>query len=300
MALTRTDLFDGRLLSIRRVVCRPAHPGMGDVEESDADTVVLPVRGVFVKHLAPHRQLLAEPTQALFFAAGRPYRVGHPTGSGDECLVLQFTPDTLRDALVDVAATDSLGHAALLPQATMPGTALAGRELLRGRIMRGTADALEVEETALALLSTAIAAARRAAPHRKDRPTTRVRRRQQTDAVRELLVADPAEKATLDDFARHVHTTPFHLARIFHDEIGLPIHQYRLRVRLARALELLLDTRQSVSRIALELGFSSHSHFTAAFRRMAGMTPRQFRGAARAAHVSEVRKNLIDPALPRR
>ncbi|MET0533928.1 MAG: helix-turn-helix domain-containing protein, partial [Steroidobacter sp.] len=56
---------------------------------------------------------------------------------------------------------------------------------------------------------------------------------------------------------------------------GTPLYRYQLRLRLARALELLSDS-QDLAALGMDLGFSSHSHFTSAFRQAYGRTPAQF------------------------
>jgi AraC family transcriptional regulator len=169
------------------------------------------------------------------------------------------------------------------------------RDLLYRRLLRRSADALEVEETALALLAAIVRAASTRSPARSGtRARTRARRQEQVEAVRTRLLADPAGKASLDDLARLTHTTPYHLARSFNEEIGIPIHQYRLRLRLALAIPLLLDTGRPAGRIALELGFSSHSHFTETFRRMTGVAPGALRPAADVS-MRNLRRNLIAP-----
>jgi AraC-like DNA-binding protein len=61
------------------------------------------------------------------------------------------------------------------------------------------------------------------------------------------------------------------------------LHAYRTELRLRHALERLLERREHITQIALDLGFSSHSHFTAAFRRAFGLTPSAFIRQARAA-----------------
>ena len=114
------------------------------------------------------------------------------------------------------------------------------------------------------------------------------------------MLAAPARKWTLRELARLAYTTPYHLARLFHAETGVAVHQYHLRVRLVRSLDLLLDTGKGLSTIAQELGFCSHSHFTAAFRRMVGVTPARFRRCASAAHAREVRTILIERLPSRR
>ena len=60
---------------------------------------------------------------------------------------------------------------------------------------------------------------------------------------------------------------------------GVPLHRYHLRLRLARALDL-LPRCEDMSALAMDLGFSSHSHFAAAFKQMYGRTPSEFRACA--------------------
>jgi AraC family transcriptional regulator len=57
---------------------------------------------------------------------------------------------------------------------------------------------------------------------------------------------------------------------------GAALHEYITQLRLARALAEIPHT-DDLTTLALDVGFSSHSHFSAAFRRAFGMTPSQFR-----------------------
>ena len=58
---------------------------------------------------------------------------------------------------------------------------------------------------------------------------------------------------------------------------GETIHAYRTRLRLAHAMEQLLDTDLPLIQIALDLGFSSQAHFTSAFTNAFGRSPGRFR-----------------------
>jgi AraC-like DNA-binding protein len=60
----------------------------------------------------------------------------------------------------------------------------------------------------------------------------------------------------------------------------MPLYRYQLQLRLARALALLGDYGDLTS-LALELGFSSHSHFSATFKQVYGQTPSAFQRSAR-------------------
>ena len=63
-----------------------------------------------------------------------------------------------------------------------------------------------------------------------------------------------------------------YLTQVFQQVEGLPLYRYHLRLRLARALDLIAE-REDLSGLAQDLGFSSHSHFSAAFRQDYGLTP---------------------------
>jgi AraC-like DNA-binding protein len=62
---------------------------------------------------------------------------------------------------------------------------------------------------------------------------------------------------------------------VFQQVEGMPLYRYQLRLRLARALDL-LGQYDDLTSLSLHLGFSSHSHFTSAFRRAYGRTPAEF------------------------
>ena len=59
----------------------------------------------------------------------------------------------------------------------------------------------------------------------------------------------------------------------------LPLYRYQLRLRLARALDLLAQY-DDLTTLSLDLGFSSHSHFAAAFRQVYGRSPSEFKQLA--------------------
>jgi AraC-like DNA-binding protein len=102
-----------------------------------------------------------------------------------------------------------------------------------------------------------------------------------------------SEVVTLDDVGAAVSTSPFNFARIFQQQTGLPIHRYLTLLRLRAALERIADPRIDLTRIALDLGFSSHSHFTDVFRREFGETPSAIRRRSTQRAIREMSRNLI-------
>jgi AraC family transcriptional regulator len=272
------------MLTVRHVECRPENQNCGKVEYSDADIVVMPLRGAFVKHILSGEKFLAEPSQVLFFAAGRAYRVSHEVVMHDDSLVLQFSPDILQQVLVDTTAKENFY--AIETNSLLSPRSIAARTLLLWRLKHQLAEPIEVEETSLSLISSAFITAR----GRKNRSEpTRPRRSIQVEAARVALLQDPEQKWTLSELSNKVHCSPYHLTRIFKKEIGIPLHQYQLRMRISKSLNALLDTKDDLTNIALDSGFYSHSHFTSAFHQLVGSSPSEFRKSAN----SKIRKNLI-------
>ena len=109
--------------------------------------------------------------------------------------------------------------------------------------------------------------------------------------TRLLLATRFAEDLTLDDIARSVHCSAFHLGRIFRRQTGLSIHQYRHRLRLYAALDRIHAGADDLTGLALDLGFSSHSHFTDAFCRAFGLPPSVCRQQPRGS-LREMSRNL--------
>ena len=74
--------------------------------------------------------------------------------------------------------------------------------------------------------------------------------------------------------------SPGYLTQLFRAMEGVPLHAYLTQLRLAQAL-VELPRSEDLTALALELGFSSHSHFSARFRRAFGLSPSAFRRACR-------------------
>ena len=88
-----------------------------------------------------------------------------------------------------------------------------------------------------------------------------------------------ARELSLTDIAEAVNLSSFHLARLFKQSVGVPPHQYliQLRVNSARWLLSAGAGERSLAEVASAVGFADQSHFTRHFKRMTGVTPRQFR-----------------------
>jgi len=165
--------------------------------------------------------------------------------------------------------------------------------ILRDHLLRLGRQALEIEELALQLLNDVLTDVDgEHTERRRHRSDTLQLQRRWTENVKLLIAERPEAKFSLPEIARKVHCSPFHLSRIFRATVGSSIHQYQLRLRLALALDQLGDGSQSLTELALALGFSSHSHFTAAFQQAFGFSPSDFRRIRTARHMRKLSKIL--------
>jgi AraC family transcriptional regulator len=97
--------------------------------------------------------------------------------------------------------------------------------------------------------------------------------------IEEHLDAGP----TLGQLAAVARLSPYHFARQFKTATGLPPHQFVIMRRIERAKQLLQGSDLSLAEIAARAGFSGQSVFCHHFKRLVGVTPRQFRMSARIA-----------------
>ena len=101
-------------------------------------------------------------------------------------------------------------------------------------------------------------------------------------AVLESIEAALDTDLTLAQLAATAHLSPYHFARQFKAATGLPPHQYVIARRVARAQQLLHpDQDLALAEIAAHVGFADQSQFSHHFKRLVGVTPGQFRLAAR-------------------
>jgi AraC family transcriptional regulator len=142
-------------------------------------------------------------------------------------------------------------------------------------------DILHVEETVIGLLGALLIDAD--TPRRASGDATA--RRRGLDVIEHAqaaLGATLTNAMPLASVASTVGCSPFHLCRAFRRATGMTLHAYRDRLRLFLALHVVFEDRTAdLTQAALHAGYSSHSHFTWAFRRTFGATPSQIRALAR-------------------
>jgi len=267
-ALLTTDT-----VAVWDVVCEGTCRHKSTEECVAATHLVFPYRGTYVQHTG-RAEAVAEPNQIVFINEDEAYRVSHPVEGGDASLSIRLDTPTL----LELASADYLqvkGRPAFnRSRLRLDAHVQVLTALVRHRLSRGVIETLEAESLALELLRRALSgcSSRAAAGS--------IGRRKLVDRAKLVLASDLGRRWTLAAIAAAVGVSPVYLTQVFQQVEGLPLYRYQLQLRLARALDLLGDNAGLTS-LALDLGFSSHSHFSAAFKRAYGQTPSAFQRSAR-------------------
>lgn len=214
---------------------------------------------------------------ALIGRAGDEYVCSHDHVCGDECLSFQLAPE-LVESLGDAEAIWTIGALPPVPElmvtAELADAAAASR------------DDLALDEAGLLMaarfvrLAGAANGAKNAAADRRPAIDPARDRRRAVEAAL-WIEAHAADALDLESIAAQAGLSPFHFLRLFARVLGVTPHQYLVRCRLRAAARLLADPRISVTAIAYDVGFGDLSNFVRTFRRAAGVSPRDFRRAAK-------------------
>lgn len=267
--------------------CDPTHPSFHDSGPIRNWCFVFPRTAVEIQH-EHERAFVGNPKVVAFYNKGQVYLRNAISSEGDRCDWFGVDLAIAQD-VVGSFDPEFESHPEQ-PFRFSRGWSDARTYLVQRRVFEHVAggsatEPLAVEETVIALLERVVRLAYRAsAPKRRQFPCPG-----QGDVVHHverLLSERWGENLTLRDIAREVGMSLYHLCRMFRRATGTTLHQYRQDLRLRWSLEEVIESRRPLVDIALDAGFSSHSHFTDSFRRQFARTPSRVRMHGRQQRVS--------------
>ncbi len=172
------------------------------------------------------------------------------------------------------AAAAELGSGqAVAPQFTQPrgDHPMLARQLRRlHAALRGNQPGLDIESLYLDTLTNLVAAFSDRGPLPRAAEDSRAVRR-----ARDYIEAHYMESISLDALAGEVGLSPYHLLRIFRRAVGLPPHSFQESLRIQQAQHC-LSRGAALAEVALQVGYSSQSHFTQRFKQHIGVTPGRY------------------------
>jgi AraC family transcriptional regulator len=263
---TRRRFFDHPAVRIEGATARAGRNCRTPAALTAEFQIVLTLRGAFVYERDSSHSLLTA-NQALFIAPGDVSRD-------------RFIDENPLDYMLVTPHLDAVGALVgehrVAETRKMRDTHVSGASArlqhaasaLWNLYQRGLHDGAEVEESAVGLLSLLFSAS-------AVRVRTGSGHSNLIGAVKELI-GPGRERWSLTGIAAQLQVSPAYLTDLFRRHEGVSIARYQRRLRLSRALVELPHTAD-IAALALDLGFSSHAHFSTAFRATYGETPSRYR-----------------------
>jgi AraC-like DNA-binding protein len=283
----RRDLLVTRLVTVSTIECG-SHDGEWLHSQTWKDPAIVLVRlGRFARRVNG-RTSVVDATQGYVQQAGEEELIQHIGDLGHRCTVLTLRPDALP------ALWRARARLMTREFRTSPATDLAHRRLLT-ECRRG-GDAATIADMASALLADLFDCCVRA-PRRSHRPSTAAGTRRIVDIARELATVS-ADAPSLQSLAAATSISPHHLTRVFKESTGMTLSRYRNRVRVRLAMEWLAEGEDDLTRIAHDLGFADHAHFSRTVLAELGLQPRMVRSLLYAPGALNVAPNAPGSAPP--
>jgi AraC-like DNA-binding protein len=251
-------------VKLHRARCSCRESGYEEREPTPAPKLVFVEQGAFWRRTATSRALL-DAGFAYFQSRSSEEEFAHPNDGGDVCTLVRLSVSLTAEIMGGEpqlperpAAIDARTHRAFRSLIVEARNGIGSTWVERGISLFGE----------LAMVS-------RTETHNAPVPRARPSHKRLADNAREALIAD--SRLGLVELARIVECSPFHLSRVFRRETDTTISEYRLRLRVREALARISAGEQNLARLAIELGFSDHSHLTRLLVRELGETPTAIR-----------------------
>lgn len=246
-------------LRVLDLACDSARCGPSSSRGAEPTHLAILRRGSFAYHLGC-RTWIGDACTPLLHRAPHEYRVSHPADGGDESTVIELDEDL----------AGLVFHATRSPELQLDP--VAPLTLLRLRTSLRLREPL-LEDAVLALLRAIARPGQCGNPSRRELALARRARERIHERLDENLGAR--------SLAAELGLSPFTLMHAFRRVTGRTLRRYRIELRLAAALWRIEQGERNLAQLAVELGFSHHSHLTASLRRQYGAPPRTLLRRAR-------------------
>ncbi len=266
----------------------PSDPRFRDSGPIEYFPIVFPGTHVWIRRRR-EKPFLADRNHVLLYNRHQRYARREASPVGDRCHWFSFSPVVLAEVVQDFAGSGSEERPFAYPRVSCESDVFLNQQLLiRYLEEEQAADPLFIEESYLDLLQQVFKRSQ-AAVERAREDENQQGHEDLVGRVLLLLSRRFREALSLEEIANEVYSSPYHLSRVFRRRMGWTIHAYRHQIRLRTGLEEIVSSRQDLTEIALDLGFSSHSHFTAAFRSVFDCLPSALRKSASSSLVRKLR-----------
>jgi AraC-like DNA-binding protein len=271
-----TIVFETPIVRAARFRCDASDPRFRDCGPTANFAVVFPRTALWLRYSGA-RSFVADPSVATLYNRGQEYTRAEISPEGDRCEWFGVSPALALEiaASIDARALDRYDRPFLTEFARVDRDLYLAQRAFFTRLERKAVDVLDAEETIVGFVTAVLRRAFESNSSRLD--TDNDARIDLVQRAKAALVKRIFQQTSLNDLATKLRVSPFYLCRVFREGTGTTLHEFKTDMRIRFALERLADREADLSRIALDCGFSSHSHFSASVRQRMGKPPSTIR-----------------------
>jgi AraC-like DNA-binding protein len=285
-----TALFESAVAFVGQFRCSVNDPFFKDSGPIRNHIVVFPHTPVEIRHEG-HDPFVATTQHVTLYNRGQRYRRrAVAPGVGDYCDFIAVREDVLAPIAEGCGGPVDPERPFSRQVTAIPAATFIEERSLIGLLASDRCEVFELEERIVNLVTGALKSIR--ARHEWLPKSSRER----VELAKALLASDLERNVSVQDIACQAETSLFHLCTLFRRDVGMTMHQFRMRLRLNLAYDELLRGGDILA-TAVRTGFSSHSHFTYAFRRYFGIPPSKAI-AVRPWHRVPARRRFAPPRTP--
>lgn len=282
-----SDLFESNWGLIGLWNCEPTDP-LWKQENTIGPRPVIAIPWTSVVIDRPTlRNEIVDPNSVVFYRAGEPYERRLVSPRGDRCVFVSPSRELISAALEEAGLSETNGGFPFAVGPAVSGVTRLQHHLSRSLYYGHSLDQIAVESSLTEIVRELIVAAGRQIRRPRSGPGASAHRAhlelvRHARTILDTSIDHPDGVSTLgiEELARLVHASPYHLCRIFKREVGMTIGQYWMRLRLRTAAERVTWASDNITNIAHTFGFSSHAHFTSSWTAEFGSPPTELRKAA--------------------
>lgn len=262
------SLFKSELAELGEYKVGPSDAAFNQAGCLIAPTMVFPKTSIWIEHDGAE-PFVSDPTLINFYNLHQVYRRNLISERGDYCHWFR-----LDDELLSEITRVEKNHFKLKSISCPADIFMLHLQILHAFNNKTELDVLTLEEGILEIYHRLFSD--ESGSHRLfDRKG--VKHQILVEQVKSTLNDDLLTKYSLNDLARIHNKSPYHLSRVFKKFTGIGINQYRYKQRLHQLTIDMQSCTKELTALALDFGFSSHSHMSASFKAKFGLTPSEFR-----------------------
>lgn len=97
------------------------------------------------------------------------------------------------------------------------------------------------------------------------------------DYALQFIEKNVSKRITLEDVASYMNISPHYFSKLFKNEVGINFIDYITERKIVKSKELICQTSEPINNIAYELGFNEANYFSKVFKKIAGISPSEYR-----------------------